>query len=87
LHLTKTAFLKRRRGFKGKIYSQEEGRFLDMCLLDALEKAGTSGRVAFDDPDHIIAVETVGSWAGISLWRREDLHRYPFIRLDLISSE
>ncbi len=72
----------RRRGFKGKLSSQDEERFLDEFILDALEKAGTSGHIAFDDPDAVIAIETVGSWAGLSFWNREDLRRYPFIRLE-----
>lgn len=72
----------RRRGFKGKLSSQDEERFLDDFLLDALEKEGSPGHIAFDDPDAVITIETVGSWAGLSLWSREDLHRYPFIRTD-----
>ncbi len=72
----------RRRGFKGRLSSMDEERFLDDFLLDALEKAGTPGRIVFGDPDFIIAVESVGTRAGLSLWNREDLLRYPFIRLD-----
>lgn len=71
-----------RRGFKGKLSSQIEERFLDDVLLDALEKAGTPGNISFSDPDVIIAVETVGPWAGLSLWSREDIERYPFLKLD-----
>lgn len=72
----------RRRGFKGKLSSQDEERFLDNCLLDALEKAGRPGHITFHDPDALIVLETVGSWAGLSFWTREDLRRYPFIRTD-----
>jgi tRNA(Ser,Leu) C12 N-acetylase TAN1 len=72
----------RRRGFKGKISSPGEERLLDVLLLEALEKAGTPGRVSFQDPDAIIAIETIGTWAGLSLVTREDRERYPFIRLD-----
>ena len=70
-----------RRGFKGRISSPEEERFLDDVLLDALEAAGTPGRIAFDDPDAVIDVETLGNWAGLSLWTREDLARYPFLKV------
>lgn len=70
-----------RRGLKGRIVSPEEERFLDRALLQALEEAGTPGSIDFDDPDMIIDVETVGSRAGLSLWRREDLERYPFLRV------
>lgn len=71
----------RRRGFKGRLSSAEEERFLDNVLLEALETAKTPGRITFDNPDVVIAVETVGSRAGLSLWTAEDLKTYPFIRL------
>lgn len=71
-----------RRGFKGKMVSPEEERFLDVLLLEALAKSGTPGRITFENPDVIIAVETVAQRAGISAWTREDLERYPFVRLD-----
>lgn len=71
-----------RRGFRGRLPSQEEERFLDEVLLDALERAGTPGRIRFDDPNAILDVETVGTRAGLSLWTREDLSRLPFLKLD-----
>jgi tRNA(Ser,Leu) C12 N-acetylase TAN1 len=37
--------------------------------------------VSFDNPDAIIAVETIGNQAGMSLWFREDLQRYPFLHI------
>lgn len=71
-----------RRGFKERLSSHDEERFLDSILLAALDEAGTPGRITFEDPDTIISVETVGQRAGMSLWQREDLERYPFLRLD-----
>jgi len=71
-----------RRGFRGQLSSQDEERFLDSVLLTALEEAATPGRITFEDPDAIISVETVGQRAGMSFWRRADLERYPFLRLD-----
>ncbi|MDL1962696.1 MAG: THUMP domain-containing protein, partial [Deltaproteobacteria bacterium] len=71
-----------RRGFKGKIASNKEERFLDDFLLDALKKEGMKGDISFQNPDVIVVVETVGSRAGMSIWTREDLERYPFLRLD-----
>ncbi len=71
-----------RHGFKGRLSSQEEERLLGTVLKDALEKAGTPGHVTFEDPDVIVAVETLGNRAGLSLWTREDLRRYPSLRLD-----
>ncbi len=71
-----------RRGFRGRMASPDEERFLDHVILDALEKAGTPSRITFEGPAYIVAVETVGQQAGLSLWSREDLQRYPFLGLD-----
>jgi putative phosphoribosyl transferase len=71
-----------RRGFKGRLSSPEEERFLDGFLLERLQSAGQPGEITFDDPDAILAVETIGQRAGVSVWRRDDLERYPFLRLD-----
>jgi tRNA(Ser,Leu) C12 N-acetylase TAN1 len=71
----------RRRGFKGKITSPEEERFLNEVLLRRVAAGGAEGRIAFEDPEAIIAVETVGTWAGLSIWTREELNRYPFVRV------
>lgn len=71
-----------RRGFKGRMSSQEEERILAEVLIEALDGLGTPGRVTFVDPDAILAVETVGGRAGLSLWTRDDLKRYPFLGLD-----
>jgi tRNA(Ser,Leu) C12 N-acetylase TAN1 len=71
-----------RHGFKGRLSSQAEERLLGKILQEALEKAGTPGHVTFEDPDAIFAMETLGNRAGLSLWTREDLRRYPFLRLD-----
>ena len=62
--------------------SQEEEQLMDKVLLEALETAGTPGSITFDDPDAIVAIETLGHRAGVSLWTRDDLRRYPFLRLD-----
>ena len=72
----------RRRGFKGRLSSMDEERYLDECLLDALKKSGSTGRIVFNDPDFVIAVESVGTRAGLSIWSKDDLLRYPFLRLD-----
>jgi tRNA(Ser,Leu) C12 N-acetylase TAN1 len=71
-----------RRGFKGRLSGYEEERFLDTMLLEALSRAGTPGHITFMDPDAVIAVETISTRAGLALWTREQLRRYPFIRLD-----
>ena len=71
-----------RRGFKGKLSSVEEEHFLDEILLHQLAEAGTPGTVAFEDPDAIIALETVGPQAGMSLFTREELKRFSILHLD-----
>lgn len=71
-----------RRGFKGQMSSQVEERFLDEALLAALAESGTPGRMDFADPDAVIDVETVGNRAGLSFWTRDDLKKYPFLRMD-----
>jgi tRNA(Ser,Leu) C12 N-acetylase TAN1 len=71
-----------RRGSKGIISTQPEERFLDEVLLNALADAGTPGRIGFSDPDKVIQIETVDGRAGMSLWTREDLRRFPFLGVD-----
>lgn len=71
-----------RRGFKGRIGSQEKEQFLDHWLLEQLAQREASGRITFEDPDYTIVVETVGQRAGISLWSRTERERYPFLKLD-----
>ncbi|WP_290888325.1 THUMP domain-containing protein [Fischerella sp.] len=71
-----------RRGFKGKLSSPDEERFLDKVLLEALERAGTPGHITFENPDAIVVVETLGQRCGLSYWTREDLQRYSFLKVD-----
>ncbi|HEY3309509.1 MAG TPA: THUMP domain-containing protein [Desulfuromonadaceae bacterium] len=71
-----------RRGFKGKLSSMDEERFLDDYLLQALKTAGTPGHITFENPDVIIALETIGTRAGLSAWTRAELKRFPFLHLD-----
>jgi tRNA(Ser,Leu) C12 N-acetylase TAN1 len=71
-----------RRGLKGALQSPAEERFLDEALLAALEEAQAPGRISFEEPDAVIDIESIGHRAGMSLWTREDLARYPFLRVD-----
>lgn len=71
-----------RRGFKGKLSSMQEERFLDEFLLQRLKEAGIPGQITFEDPDAIIALETVGPQAGMSFFNREELKRFPILHLD-----
>ena len=71
-----------RHGFKEKLHATDEERHLGSLLIAALDRAGTSGQVDFHDPDAILDVETVDNQAGLALWCREDLNRYPFLSFD-----
>ncbi|MDA8326897.1 MAG: THUMP domain-containing protein [Nitrospiraceae bacterium] len=71
-----------RRGSKGMFQSPEEERLLDRLLLGELEKAGSPGSIGYEDPDAIVAIETMENRAGVSLWRREDFTLYPFVRVE-----
>lgn len=71
-----------RRGFKDQLSSAEEEQILNAAIVNATGKAGNHAVVSFDDPDAVIAVETIGNKAGMSLWFREDLQRYPFLHVD-----
>jgi tRNA(Ser,Leu) C12 N-acetylase TAN1 len=71
-----------RRGLRRRLSSRDEEHFLDDVLLDALGRAGEPARLAFDDPEAILAIDTVGSRAGLSLWSRDELLRYPFLGVD-----
>jgi tRNA(Ser,Leu) C12 N-acetylase TAN1 len=71
-----------RRGFKGRLSSIEEEKFLDTYIQEQLEQSGSPCEISFDNPDIIIAVETVAQQAGISIWSREDIERYPILKLD-----
>jgi tRNA(Ser,Leu) C12 N-acetylase TAN1 len=68
-----------RRGFKGRLSSPVEERFLDGVLLDATAATGAPARLSFDDPDAVLDLETVGNRGGLALWTREDRARYPFL--------
>ncbi|MCR4331611.1 MAG: THUMP domain-containing protein [Sulfuricaulis sp.] len=81
--LGKTFYVRmHRRGFHQKLASQREEQLLDTFLLEQLARTDAPGKIRFADPDAVIAVETIGPWAGLSLWKREDRARYPFVRVN-----
>jgi tRNA(Ser,Leu) C12 N-acetylase TAN1 len=71
-----------RRGFKGRLSSMEEEQFLDEVVVKSVREAGATARVSFEEPEVIIAVESVDQRGGLSVWSRQDLERYPFLGLD-----
>lgn len=61
-----------RRGMSQRLDSQEEERLLGDEIFDALEEAGETAEVTFDDPDAVVVVETVSDRAGLTLLTREE---------------
>ena len=70
-----------RRGFKDQLRSEDEERLLNTVIVDATTRSGNPAVVSFEDPELVVAVETIGNEAGMSLWEREDLQRYPFLHI------
>jgi len=54
---------------------------LDEALLQALGAAGTPGHIGFDDADFVIHIETIDRRAGMALWSRGEMQRYPFLSI------
>jgi len=72
-----------RRGMKDHIDRHEEETFLDLVILQELEKIGKPGQIGGIDPDIVVAVETISQQAGLSYWTRQNLEKYPWLKLDL----
>ena len=72
-------------GFKDRIDRHEEGTFLDLVILQELEKLGTPGEIGGLDPNIFVAVETVSGRAGLSCWTHQDLENYPWLKLGLVA--
>ncbi len=68
-----------RRGFKGQLSSLQEEQLLDQAMIEATAARGAPARISFEDPDMVICVETIRGWAGMGLWTREELERYPLL--------
>jgi tRNA(Ser,Leu) C12 N-acetylase TAN1 len=62
-----------RRGFKGRISSLDAEHVLDDVLLEGTAQTGNPGQLSFEDPDAVVDVETVGTQAGLSVWRRDEI--------------
>jgi tRNA(Ser,Leu) C12 N-acetylase TAN1 len=75
-----------RKGMKDRIDRHEEETFLDLVILQELEKIGKPGQISVVDPDILVAVETVSHQAGLSYWSRQDLQNYPWLKLTELST-
>src|SRR5262249_15031187 len=72
-----------RRGLKGTIHSALVERGVGEHLYRRLEEQGRAARVDFADPDHVLAIETLGHHAGLDLFSRALRARHPFVRISL----
>ncbi len=70
-----------RKGSKDQIDRHEEETFLDLIILQELEAIGKPGKIASVDPDILVAIEAVSHQAGLSCWTRQDLQKYPWLKL------
>jgi tRNA(Ser,Leu) C12 N-acetylase TAN1 len=70
-----------RRGLAESLDSPELELTLAEGLFAAVEARGKAVRTAFDDPDYIVAVETLDTQCGIALITRYMRERYPFVRV------
>lgn len=71
-----------RRGESHELPSPEIERFIDDQVIAATTAIGDAATVSFDDPDAVIAVDTIDDQAGLALWTREDLARHRLLRPD-----
>lgn len=71
-----------RRGGRHDLPTPDVERTLDDALLEATDKMDAPARISFEDPDIVIAIDTIDRGAGVSLWHREDLARHSSLRPD-----
>lgn len=71
-----------RRGFKKGFDRLAREKRLGEALLDAATARGTPSKIAYDDAEAVVAIETVDGRAGLSVWTRDDLAKYPLLRPD-----
>lgn len=69
-----------RRGLIGQVMSQEVEREVAEQLFALAQSQGRPLRASFEDPDYIIAAETIGNECGVALLTREMRTRYPFVQ-------
>ena len=70
-----------RRGFKGRVSSQEVEWEIGGYLHDLLEGEGKSPRVSIEDPDKLLVIQSVGTSFGIGVIDRETRQKYSIIRV------
>jgi hypothetical protein len=69
-----------RRGFAHELPTQDLERAVADHVYALAEAQGKALHTTFDDPDSIIAAETLGSECGVALLPRALRERYPFVQ-------
>jgi tRNA(Ser,Leu) C12 N-acetylase TAN1 len=69
-----------RRGFAGEIDAQAAERAVGEHIHALAAAQGKTLHTAFDDPDVVVAAETVGNECGVALLSRALRRTYPFVR-------
>lgn len=69
-----------RRGFKKDFDRLVRERTLGEALLGATAERQGQARISYEDPDAVVAIEMIDGRAGLSVWSREDLQRFPLLR-------
>ena len=70
-----------RRGLIGKLMSQEIERTVGEHVHSLATAQGKQIRTEFDNPDFVIAIETLGQQCGVALLVRALRERYPFVQV------
>ncbi len=70
-----------RRGHKGEIPTQEVEKEMGGRIISAHERRGHASRVDFKEFRSVVAVETFGDHGGVGIILREEIEKYPFLRV------
>lgn len=70
-----------RRGHKGEIPTPDVEREMDGRIIDAHDRRGEASRVDFKEFRTVVAVETFRDEGGVGVIPREEMEKYPFIKV------
>jgi tRNA(Ser,Leu) C12 N-acetylase TAN1 len=70
-----------RRGLRHELHASDTEQAVGERLVTALRARGHAPRVRFDDPDHVVIIESVGEEAGLALVPRAVRSAFPFVRV------
>jgi tRNA(Ser,Leu) C12 N-acetylase TAN1 len=68
------------RGSKLDLRTPDAERLFNDAIVAATGRSGAPARIAFTDPDAVIAIDTIDDRAGLAIWTREDLARHRLLR-------